>query len=327
MTTRNQRYRNRLRETLGNEEYKKQQAQKKRDYRAKIKQQKTPKSNLTQNQKNLKKIYETIYKKPFNVDDLKHFLNNSKKIIKTIETFTNNDNGRRKYLSSIMSLITDKQSKIYQIYKNEFTKYNNIVQDKLSDNLMTKNERDNILSWEIITNEIKPKILKYGTTQEKLLISLYTNIPPRRNEFTQYLKIIKQDILPQKLDNNFNYIYYHTGKIILNKYKTYHLYNQQFLHYPKKDLKSLQKLLDSFDDGELLFKTNKNKPYVSFNLITKMFMKYSGKKISTRLLRHSFITDFVRKHKVLSIRQKQIISYQLGHSSIEFDKYVRVDMI
>jgi len=325
MTTRTQNYRTRLRERLGNEEYKKLQREKKREYRNKIKQTK-PKSTLTINQKNLKKIYEKIYNKKFNVDNL-DFINNSKKVIKTIEGFTQNENGRRKYLSSIMASILNKQSKIYKIYKTEFNKYQKIVEDRISENLMTTNERNNILPWSIITNEIKPEILKNGNLQEKLLISLYTNIPPRRNQFAQYLKVIKTDVLPTKLSQDFNYIYYNTGKIILNKYKTYHLYQQQILQYPKKYLKQLQRLLDNFDDGELLFKTNKNKPYVSFDLLTKMFMKFSGKKISTRLLRHSFITNYVMTHKVVSIKQKHNTSYSLGHSSIEFDKYVRVDML
>ena len=277
-----------------------------------------------QNQRNLQKIYKSLHDDEIDFNNLS-FLQHTEDIIKTIETYTENLEGRKRYYSSIMASIPNKQSELYKIYRKEYDKYAKLIKKEIEQNLLSEYERKNIINWNIIINKIKPIILKKGTTREKLLIKFYTDIPPRRGEFTQYLKLSKQDTTPT--DENYNYFMYNTGKIILNKYKTKQLYKKQILQYPKIKLKGLNRLLDEYDDGDLIFGRSKSQPYKSYNLVSPMFKKYTdNKKVGIRLLRHAFITDYVKSKKVLSIKQQKNIAKQLGHSTIEFQKYIRLDI-
>lgn len=277
-----------------------------------------------QNQNNLRKIYNSLHNDE-NIDfNNLSFLQHTEKIIKIIETYTENLEGRKRYFSSIMASIPNKQSELYKIYRKQYDNYAKLIKKQIERNLLSDYERDNILNWHIIINKIKPIILKKGTTREKLLIKFYTDVAPRRGEFTQYLKLIKQDTIPK--DENYNYFMYNTGKIVLNKYKTQQLYKQQILQYPKIKLKGLNRLLDEYEDGDLIFGKTKTQPYKSYNLVSPMFKKYVDKKVGIRLLRHAFITDYVKSKKVLSIKQQKEIAYKLGHSTIEFQKYIRLDI-
>ena len=58
-------------------------------------------------------------------------------------------------------------------------------------------------------------------------------------------------------------------------------------------------------------------------MLQTLFNKYTGKKISVNLLRHSFITD-TRKSQ-LSVSDKKDIARQMGHSVGMADKYEKFE--
>jgi len=77
--------------------------------------------------------------------------------------------------------------------------------------------------------------------------------------------------------------------------------------------------------GDYLFGKTKDAPYVSFSTyVSKIFKKYTDKNLSVNLIRHSFVSSFLRK-KNLSISDKKEVSAKMAHSLQMQEKYNRVD--
>ena len=82
----------------------------------------------------------------------------------------------------------------------------------------------------------------------------------------------------------------------------------------------------SLVDGDYLFGKTKDEPYASFSsYVTKIFKKYTGKALSVNLLRHSYISWFLKK-KGLSIADKKEVSAKMAHSITTQEKYNRVNV-
>ena len=77
-------------------------------------------------------------------------------------------------------------------------------------------------------------------------------------------------------------------------------------------------------DGDFLFGKSKTSPYKSFSsYVTKVFKKYTGKSLSVNLLRHSFISWYLKKTH--SLAEQKVVANKMGHSVMMQLKYNRLD--
>jgi hypothetical protein len=210
------------------------------------------------------------------------------------------------------------------------------AKDSIDDqNLLTKREKENMLPWAKI-KKIKPE-----NAHDDALIGLYTLIPPRRLEY----RIMKLTTSEEGLNKNkeglnknkeglnekkFNYLLLNGRgkpiKVIFLNYKTASTFGKQEFLIPRALSGKLKAYITEagLNDGDFLFGKSKTEAYKSFSsYVTKVFKKYTGKSLSVNLLRHSFISWYLKKTHSLADQKK--IANAMGHGVMMQLKYNRLD--
>jgi len=233
---------------------------------------------------------------------------------------------------------------------------------KYMNNELFENEIDKYMNWECILHIYNKLEEIYNNNknndninEEYFILSLYVLLPPRRIEDYLYMrlsdKIIKREPdmilwtthknlseydnnkkydndkvknIDDGLDKDFNYylINGETTYFIFNKYKTHNIYGQQMIEINQKLESILKKYIEykNIKCGDLFF--NNSKPsFVS--KINKIFEKYIGKKISTNILKHSYIT-FMLSNKKITEYEKYILGLMTGHSITAQSLYKKI---
>jgi hypothetical protein len=221
--------------------------------------------------------------------------------------------------------------------------YNNFIKTQVK----TKRQKDNwveVQDIDKVTNRLFNRIQErelrtktelskkdYSLLQEFVVLRLYSSYPIRNDlATTLYLSQKEYDKLKDKTKEN--YIVKHDGSkytIYLNKYK-----NSKFLgsrEYPVD--KKLAKVLDiwfRFNKSKyLLTKTDRTRMLGSNSLtklLTKLFERELGKKISTSLLRHIRATEDNKDNTTIledEAKEKEIENKYL-HSADMHKKYAKV---
>jgi hypothetical protein len=228
---------------------------------------------------------------------------------KVIDTYSpSTQESQYSILTASLSLFNDKPT-----YKGTYvywrTKMMDCKKNKGDDN-REKNEKqqENWIAWEDVL-EIHDTLRKdieafagnktlTGLQYEKLfqymLASLYTDIPPRRNDYLDMYVVKKWD---DKMDQNKNYYDLATQKMIFNKYKTAKKYGTQTVDVPE----NLQATLTLFlkhhphakqknaNDYKLLVNSDGSE-MTSVNAITRALHKIFGKGVGSSMLRHSYLS-------------------------------------
>lgn len=259
-----------------------------------------------------------------NTIDLK-WLRDTDKVIKFIQTHDSwkTANSRNSQLQAISSiLIAFKHfKKEYLIYSALSVKGRKTIDKTDDDNLLTVREKKNILPWD----EIRKKTLEYQGS-EKALVSLYVLLPPRRAD----VGLLTLASNTKELNNDLNYLIDNPVKpmlLIYLKYKTDKTYGRTEIIVPNKLADILRSHIkeNKIKSGDPIFGTQKNKYYKSFSSnVSSAFKKVTGKRISINLLRHSFISSYLKKQRSLTERKK--IARFMGNSITTQDKYVRIDL-
>lgn len=237
----------------------------------------------------------------------------------------NSRNAQIQAIASILRVLKGFE-KEYKFYSNLSTAGRKSILKDSESSTTTAKEKKNILPWSKLKNLYK---LPNLTLREKALIGLYTLNPPRRVEMSQWLQIAYDD---KKLDKNFNYLIVNEEtnepqKIIMLKYKTFKTFGRQELEIPNILKKILKKFIDDegIDEKQPIFNNSHGEHYRNFNsIVTRVFKKATGKKISVNLLRHAYISNFLSKRR--SIREKKELALAMGHSVATQQQYDRIDI-
>ena len=112
---------------------------------------------------------------------------------------------------------------------------------------------------------------------------------------------------------------------MFNKYKTKQTYGVQEFDINKDLADVLKPYIKDKKPGDPVFSTKNNKHIKNFSeFVNNIFKKHTGKNISVNLIRHSFISDFLKKNKSIEARKK--ISTQMSHSLLTQSYYNRIDL-
>lgn len=286
----------------------------------------------------LQTLWSINGKKPFN--NLA-WTKNIEEVQKVIDTYAKSTQGSIYIvLASVLSLFADKST-----YKKTYNHWNTKMLDARKEaDAAPKNEKsekqaDNWISWSDIqkkASELKTDISQFLSNKtltaaqfDKLLnyvvLSLYTDIPPRRNADYLYMYVVKK--LPKEIETNKNYYDLSTHKFVFYVYKTAKTYNKQEIDVPE----SLQTTLATYLKYHPLAKSTKNAykllvkydgtPITTVNAITRILNRvFDGKKVGSSMLRHIYLSSKYGD----TLQEMKEDSAEMGHSTNQQKDYIKV---
>jgi hypothetical protein len=291
----------------------------------------------------IKNLYNLNNKEVFN--NLT-FLKNTSNIENALNSYK--DNTKKTILSgivSVLSLYKDKPTykKIYQHYfdlmmnKAHEMKDNNI-------NEKSKAQNENWINWEQVLN-VKKNLknivdtfasnkfitaIQFDYLLGYLILSLYTDIPPRRNQ--DYIDMYFVNNYTDGLDSNRNYLDWANKKLVFLKYKTAKKYGKQVIDISdNKDLLDALTLYLKFhplNPSQNLKKLPKNTNFKllvysngsyldAVNSITRILNKIFGRNIGSSMLRHIYLSS---KYDIKDMKDD---AEKMGHSLNEQRQYIK----
>ena len=276
--------------------------------------------------------------------DIKIF-NNTDAIFKHLDEYPNISTKKSLLTAIVVALQSQpkQNKKLIEKYQEEMMKYLNQENattfkqeksDKQQKNWITMQhfvETINKVHKEIKEKKImKKKELdncEYQLLQDYIILRLYHEFS-WRNDIAS-IHVIDDE---KKIEENKNYLVTRDKeyKIILQQYKTFKKYGKKEYTLDKNLQRLIKKLLKHNDSGYLLVNKNRKSKMTRNNLtlhLNRIFMKYTGKKIGSSLLRHIQSSELNKDRISLIDQQKQIKSVEdkFLHSSLMNQLYRKID--
>jgi hypothetical protein len=235
-------------------------------------------------------------------------------------------------LSSVLHLFADKPAykKTYNYWLNKKVEASKEMPDP---NEKTEKQAENWLDWSEVqkkkselSEEVSPYLLskKKLTSQQLdkmlglLVLSLYTDIAPRRNQDYTAMVVVKK--LPKEASTDKNYYDIATKKFVFNKYKTAKKYGQQIVDVPEPlatIIKQWVKHSGKAKENEVALLGDLN----PVNGITRLLNKLFDKKVGSSMLRHIFLTDKLGEaHK-----ENKALADSMAHTMRQQRDYIKTD--
>lgn len=246
------------------------------------------------------KLYITILKNLNDKRELKDlkFLDNPKKILDKIKKYKITT--QRNIIIAIVSILKNLGDDKYKLYYDTMIQLNKKIEDEAKENKKSDIQKENWISWADVVNkfnELKEKLKSsnnisesmYNNYLDAVILGLYVLSPPRRNKDYLIMKVSKDG---KGLDDKYNWLNLKNKQFIFNNYKTKGTYGQQIIDVNNELLNLIKKYLKYKKDGNgfLLVKFDGN-ILNSDNSITRRLNNIFGKKISSSMLRHIYLSD------------------------------------
>ncbi len=244
-----------------------------------------------------------------------------------------------------LKLFLDKPTykKVYNKYMEKLNGNIKVQETTTKEQSKSNKQKENWISWseiEEIKNNLYDKIKEfkkhitpkqYETLLQFFTISLYTDIPPRRNKDYQDCYVVKKyhDGLPK----DKNYYSIQTKEFVFNCYKTSKTYGQQKIDISKNEpmLSAINLYLKyhPLKKGRMgknsmfaLLVKQDGSSLPSINSITRILNKVFKKRIGASMLRHIYLTNKYGD----TIEDMKEDANAMGHSKEEAQKtYIKTD--
>ena len=244
-------------------------------------------------------------------------------------------NSKRTYLISIVAVLKalkDGNKKYEKLYKTYYEKMIDVAKELKS--IPTEQKSDsqekNWLSWEEVKQKHDELASKANDSYENMLrymvLSLYTDLQPRRNLDYQIMNVVKSH--NDKMPEDRNYLSMDDAKFIFNNYKTSKKYGRQEIDIPDSLMSVIRDYLKKHPlvKGKITKKTDvpflvyeDGKPFSAVNSITRLLNKIFGKHIGSSMLRHIFLSG---KYGDVTEEQKKDAEV-MGHSTSMQNDYIK----
>jgi integrase len=239
---------------------------------------------------------------------------------------------------STLSLVNSKAS-----YKKIFAYWYNLMMEKSNDernkdtSVKTPKQAENWLSWDVIEAHqkrlqkeaeemVEKRIINqndWNTILSFMVLSLYTEFAPRRNQDYQFMKVVKNE--KQATDEETNYYVMDTSKFIFNKYKTAKSHGNQSFDVPEPLVDAIKLYLtkhpllkDKKTNAKFWFLvTYDGSPLSSVNSITRILNRIFGKNVGATMLRHIYLSS---KYDVEEMNDD---AEKMGHTSGMQHEYLK----
>ena len=298
----------------------------------------TPPRNLGETTANayIKTLYTLNDKKPFKTLG---FLKKTATIEEKLKNYA--ESTKKTILASIASVLS--LEKDTPGYKKTYKYYYDKMMEKAADaksadsSEKTNKQAENWVEWndvlekykELKTKTVDSKNPDWSRLQDLLLLGLYTEIPPRRNQDYLSMDVVRatKRTKLESLPTDKNYLILR-GKVptnlIFNVYKTSKTYGQQNITIPE----SLSKVIATYIKHHPLAKVKGSKqfaflvsedgtPLTADNAITRILNKLFGKKVGSSMLRHIYLSS---KYDIGSMTND---AEAMGHSLSQQRDYLK----
>ena len=263
--------------------------------------------------------------KLFDTDNYK-FLDDPKKVEEKINHL--HYTSRRNVYNAVIILLLalDKDKKLIEEYGDMRDELNKQYQDEQASGKISDKQKDNFVDIEELykmlgqmEKDIKPLKKKDTLNQnERQLIKGYTIFSslvriPVRNDLAGLIFISKTTYNKlsnkEKEDNNYLVQLKNNLQYIFNEYKTSKKYKENVIDIPKDLQKILRQYIkfNNYKVGDVIFPISKNG---LTQLLTKYSMKYMNKKISSTMIRKSYLSSKYSNMKKEMEKDSKI----MGHS-------------
>jgi hypothetical protein len=245
-----------------------------------------------------------------------------------------------------LSLVKDKTT-----YKKIHSHYYNLMMGKVKEengkdtSIMSEKQSENWLSWDVVkahmdrlTEEMKalPEGSKltpgqWETCLSFMLLSLYTEFEPRRNQDYQYMYVNKNEG-KQSDSDKVNYLILDTKEFIFRKYKTAKTHGEQRFPIPPALFKNIELYLShhpiwnvvkgkkiTSKMGFPFLATHDGSPLLAVNSITRILNKIFGKRVGSTMLRHIYLSN---KYDVKEMNET---AEKMGHTGAVQREYLKTE--
>jgi hypothetical protein len=288
----------------------------------------------------IKSLYALNGKKPFkNLSFLKK-IDEVERII--AEYAESTQRGLFATLTSVLSMYKDKAGykKVFQHFQDKMTERVEEKREAEKEGKVKSNKQaDNWLSWDDIEarkaelrgglvagNKRSIDTAEYDKILQFVVLALYTEVQPRRNQDYLDMYIVKK--WNDKMPTDKNYLDVAGKRFVYNKYKTAKKWGAQYQEIPEPLWEVLQLFFKYHPlwKGDAKRKTDPIKllvsadgtPMTAVNAITRLLNKVFDKKVGSSMLRHIFLTD---KYKD-TLEEMKKDSLAMGHSTSQQRDYV-----
>jgi uncharacterized protein (DUF1330 family) len=256
------------------------------------------------------------------------YFNDHNSVIDYIKTKVKSVSTRKNIVTAIIVILkaNNKKHKEYSLYQKELA---NEQQDSYLDNIKTDKEEKNWITGKEITDILDQKLVllkdfkgsdrQYADVyQQYLVLNLYTQLPPIRNDFALTKIVDIKDFDVCKVSNDTNYINLHDNTFVLCNYKTSKTYGTKKIDIPN----DLMKIINKFEDikkeklsytGDAFLINTTNKESMNKNTLTKYLNKiFYPKKVSTTLIRKCYLSE---KYPIIHThREREKDADIMGHN-------------
>jgi hypothetical protein len=272
------------------------------------------------------------------------FLKNTEDIMDKLSKYA--EGTKKTFLATIVSVLNLKPS---TTYKKAIAYYTELMNEKAKEHREKENsheksekQAESWMEWDEVLekkNQLKEEAKKfwnnkiiterqYNRLLDLVVLSLYTDIPPRRNEYQDMDLVSSYSTL---MPSNRNYLDWGAKKFIFLKYKTAKTYAKQEIDISDND--ELLETLNGYIKHHPLIpngKMTKNvsvpflvyadgKPFEKVNCITRILNRIFGKSVGSSMLRHIYLSS---KYGGLVEEQKEDAD-AMGHSLGEQKDYIK----
>ena len=262
-------------------------------------------------------ILSNIYKAMKGEGGIDFYSDNVKGILEYLETKP--DPTKKTSLSALFVLTSEPR------YREAMMDIIKKVNDSYKEQKKTPKQEENWISAEEVKTVYekhletalqmlsKKQIFNEGKFIQFLLVAFLSGVvmPPRRSLDYGEMKIRNYD---PKTDN-----YFKAGKFYFNNYKTSSTYGLQTLDVPKQLNTIIKKWVKLNSNDYMLYSTNDNR--LSSPQINRILNTAFGKKISTNLLRHIYLTDHYKDVPAISAMEE--LARDMGHSTSQAMEYAK----
>ena len=293
--------------------------------------------------RNIHNLYKDLYGTELDCSAWDWTRTDFDKIVHFVETKYPNNNTRKEKISSLTSYLKylANYRDVYEKYSKQLEIYSGIYKAAVESNVPTTKQIERYIAYD----ELLKKVNKVEEPADKLLMTLYTLVPPRRLKDYNQMKVVylKNRVKKKKsataiingLPDNFNYLILGQKndapfKFVFKNYKAGALkvLGIQDIPIDVNVRKIITRYLQSSKkkDDDFLFTDNLGKAYSQSgfsHLVSSTFQKYTNIPLSINDLRHLYIS-FMEENNNLSIADRKVLASKIGQSSINtFLEYVK----
>ena len=255
------------------------------------------------------------------------------------------DNTRRAFLISIVSSLNalkgsnKRLEKLYKTYYDMMNDINKYLREQPTEK-KSESQENNWIDWNEVKdkyNEIIEKVpidkkelsdKEYQHLLDAVILSLYIELPPRRNQDYSKMNIVKS--ITDKTSKDKNYLDLDKKQFVFNVYKTSKKYGEQVVNIPDKhyDLILTYLKYHPIIRGKINKKTEApflvkydGTPLDKINSITRVLNRIFKKNIGSSMLRHIYLSG--KYDGVLDEQKKD--AELMGHSTNQQRDYIKSD--